>query len=297
MFSFQRRLILAHWAVIVIVVTGVAFAAWWELSRIAHRQLDAALLALAETEAGMLLGSKSQPIRVHEKPTGTAPPSLVRLDRLVQIVDAQGDVLARSANLGTTRLPTSPVLLGRLAQGETVFETLQDFSEEPLRMVSLPIHSTPGAPPLVIQVAGSLDDVNRILDSAVVLFVGLAVALLLAVGTGAGRLGQVGRIEREQHVASLDFIAQLLVQTHDAARQRRQYLDELARVGLHRGRQYKRRRNGIFRRGRHHQRAAQRRGIRNHDAVIFMLKGDHRLSAGLLGVQGQRAPQENARHG
>ena len=166
MFSFQRRLILAHWAVIVIVVTGVAFAAWWELSRIAHRQLDAALLALAETEAGMLHARQGQPIRVHEKPTGTAPPSLVRLDRLVQIVDAQGDVLARSANLGTTRLPTSPALLGRLAQGETVFETLQDFSEEPLRMVSLPIqnHNAPGTPPLVIQVAGSLDDVNRILE-------------------------------------------------------------------------------------------------------------------------------------
>ena len=192
MFSFQRRLILAHWAVIVIVVTGVAFAAWWELSRIAHRQLDAALLALAETEAGMLHARQGQPIRVHEKPTGTAPPSLVRLDRLVQIVDAQGDVLARSANLGTTRLPTSPALLGRLAQGETVFETLQDFSEESLRMVSLPIqnHNAPGTPPLVIQVAGSLDDVNRILESAVVLFVGLAIALLLAVGTAGAMLTQ-----------------------------------------------------------------------------------------------------------
>lgn len=190
MFSFQRRLILAHWAVILIVVTGVAFTAWWELSRIAHRQLDAALLALAETEAGMLHASLGQPIRVHEKPTGTAPPSLVRLDRLVQIVDAQGDVLARSANLGTTRLPSSPVLLGRLAQGETVFETLQNFSEEPLRMVSLPVHTEPGAPPLVIQVAGSLDDVNRILESAVVLFVGLAIALLLAVGTAGAMLTQ-----------------------------------------------------------------------------------------------------------
>ncbi|MGM3276211.1 sensor histidine kinase [Ralstonia sp. 24A2] len=190
MFSFQRRLILAHWAVIVVIVTGVASAAWWELSRIAHLQLDAALLALAETEAGMLLGSNGQPVRVHEKPAGTAPPSLVRLDRLVQIVDAQGGVLARSANLGTTRLPSSPVLLGRLAQGETVFETLQNFSEEPLRMVSLPVHTEPGAPPLVIQVAGSLDDVNRILDSAVVLFVGLAAALLLAVGTAGAMLTQ-----------------------------------------------------------------------------------------------------------
>ena len=42
---------------------------------------------------------------------GTAPPSFPRLDKFIQIVDDTGAVVARSANLGTARLPTSPALL------------------------------------------------------------------------------------------------------------------------------------------------------------------------------------------
>ncbi|WP_369952242.1 sensor histidine kinase [Ralstonia syzygii] len=187
MLSVQRRLMLVHLAVIVVIVASTASAAWWQLSRSVHRQLDGALLALAETEAGMLLENRGQPVRVHEKPVGTAPPSLVRLDRLVQIVDANGKVLARSANLGATQLPTPPNLLARLSAGETVFETLPSFSEEPLRMASLPVQAA-GAAPVAIQVAGSLDDVNRVLDSAALLFACLAIALSASVGTAGAML-------------------------------------------------------------------------------------------------------------
>ncbi|MHA6826994.1 sensor histidine kinase [Ralstonia pseudosolanacearum] len=187
MLSVQRRLMLVHLAVIAVIVASAASAAWWQLSRSVHRQLDGALLALAETEAGMLLENRGQPVRVHEKPVGTAPPSLVRLDRLVQIVDAHGEVLAHSANLGATRLPTPASLLARLAAGETVFETLPSFSEEPLRMVSLPVQ-TGGAAPVAIQVAGSLDDVNGVLDSAALLFACLAIALSASVGTAGALL-------------------------------------------------------------------------------------------------------------
>ncbi len=187
MLSVQRRLMLVHLAVIVVIVASAASAAWWQLSRSVHRQLDGALLALAETEAGMLLENRGQPVRVHEKPVGTAAPSLVRLDRLVQIVDADGKVLARSANLGATQLPTPPDLLARMSAGETVFETLPSFREEPLRMVSLPVQAG-GAPPVVIQVAGSLDDLNRTLDSAALLFACLAAALSASVGTAGAML-------------------------------------------------------------------------------------------------------------
>ncbi len=232
MISFQRRLLLVHLAVIVAIVTGAALAAWWQLSVSVHRQLDAALLALAETEAGMLLEGKGQPIRVHETPVGNAPPSLVRLDRLVQIVDAKGEVLARSANLGVTRLPAPPTLLNRLAEGETVFETLPHFSEEPLRMVTVPVHA-PNAPAVAVQVAGSLDDVNHVLDSATRLFVGLAFALLAAVGTAgamltrrvfhaidnivkqARRIGNTNLDERLPHPGTSDDIGKLVDTLND----------------------------------------------------------------------------------
>ena len=136
MLSFRTRLTLVHLAgarapAIVGVLAVAAFSAYWTLTRLVHAQLDAALLALAETEIGMLAQDGGGPITIHEMPPGPALPSFVRLDRLMQIVDAEGRVVARSANLGASRLPTPPALLKRLAAGETVFETLEQFAEEP----------------------------------------------------------------------------------------------------------------------------------------------------------------------
>ncbi len=180
MIGFRTRLTLAHQAVIVVVLAVGAVAAGWTLSREVHGQLDAALLALAETEVAMLPERAGQPVSVHEAVPAGAPPSFERLDRLLQIVGAHGEVLARSRNLGAAQLPVSPALLARLAAGEVVFETLPDFGSEPIRMVSMP---APGrGPVLAVQVAGSLDDVNHVVQSATVLFGVLGVTLLLAVG-------------------------------------------------------------------------------------------------------------------
>ena len=184
MLSFQRRLVLLHLVATLTIVGAAAWAGWWQLSRSVHGQLDAALLALAETEAGMLADGKEEAIRVHEAPAGTAPPSLMRLDRLVQIIDDKGHVLARSANLGVARLPAPSSLMAELAAGQTVFETLPHVSEEPLRTVSVPTIAKGRA--LVVQVAGSLDDADHVLKSAALLFAGMALALLVAVAlTGA----------------------------------------------------------------------------------------------------------------
>jgi len=177
--SLRRRLTLIHLAVIVPVLAVAAWSGYWSLSRAAHGQLDAALLALAEAEAGVLLQNPTQPPRVHEVAPGPLPPSFVRLDRLVQILDVQGRVLARSANLGSAQLPITPSLLARVAAGEPVFETLQGYGEEPVRRVSVPVQAD--GTTRIVQVAGSLDDVNHVVDSAGLLFLALAVALALAV--------------------------------------------------------------------------------------------------------------------
>lgn len=180
MLSFRKRLALAHLAAIVLVLALTALGGYWTLSRAVHDQLDAALLALAETELGMLADDSGQPVRVHEVPPGPAPPSFERLDRLVQIVDADGQVVARSANLGAARLPTPPALLARLSAGEVVFETLSGYGTEPTRMVSVPVRSHGRL--RAVQVAGSLDDVNHVVQSASTLFAATGVALILAVG-------------------------------------------------------------------------------------------------------------------
>lgn len=192
MFSFQRRIALAHVAATLTIVAVAASAGWWQLSRAVHGQLDAALLTLAETEAGMLADAKGHAVHVHEAPAGTAAPSLMRLDRLVQITDDRGRVLARSVNLGVAQLPAPPALLTQLANGEAVFETLPHVSEEPLRMVSVRVVT--GGHVLAVQVAGSLDDANQLLKSAAILFAGLAAALLIAVAlTGTALTRRVFR--------------------------------------------------------------------------------------------------------
>jgi two-component system OmpR family sensor kinase len=232
MLSFRRRLALAHVCVIVAVMAIAAFGSYWVFSRNVHRELDAALLALAETEMGMLLSAgDGDTVIVHEAPPGPAAPSFVRLDRLVQIVDTQGRVLARSSNLGEAQLPIPPVLRERLAAGETVFETLNGFGEEPTRMVSVPV---PGRPSLLaVQVAGSLDDVNRVVAAASVLFIVLGGALLLALGAAgalitrrafgaidnivqqAHRIGDANLGERLPHPGTRDEIGRLVDTLND----------------------------------------------------------------------------------
>ena len=228
MLSFRKRLALAHVSVIVVVMAIAAFGSYLVFARNVHRELDAALLALAETEMGMLLSAgEGDTVIVHEAPPGPGAPSFVRLDRLVQIVDAEGRVLARSSNLGEAQLPIPPALRERLAAGETVFETLDGFGEEPTRMVSVPVPGR-GSSLLAVQVAGSLDDVNRTVAMASVLFLILGGALLLALGAAgalitrrafgaiddvvqqAHRIGDANLGERLPHPGTNDEIGRLV---------------------------------------------------------------------------------------
>ncbi len=174
--GFRHRLSLWHTAAVACFVALGAFAGHWALARLVLGQLDAALVALAETEASALASDLRRPPRVHEFAPGTAPPSFVRLDRFVQIVDLDGNVLAKSANLGTARLPAPQAMLQRLKAGEVVFETFEDFGEEPIRMAALPIHA-PGGTGAVL-VSGSLDDAHGILNAGRWLFLGLSLLLL-----------------------------------------------------------------------------------------------------------------------
>lgn len=209
--NFRTRLVLVHLAVIITVLTVAAFAAHLSLSRAVHGQLDAALLALAETEISML--AEKGPVKVHDTTAGPAPPSLMRLDRLVQIIDANGQVLARSVNLGAAKLPVPPELLSRLAEGDTVFETLPKFGEEPVRMVSMPIRVDNRL--MAIQVAGSLDDTSHVVDSASILFIIMALTLIVAVGVAGVLLTRrvfnaIDNIVREaHHIGEANFAERL----------------------------------------------------------------------------------------
>ena len=177
--SLRHRLSVWHTAAVACFLAVGAFAGHWALARLVLGQLDAALVALAETEASALEADPRHPLRVHEFVPGTAPPSFVRLDRFVQIVDLDGNVLAKSANLGSARLPTPPVTIQRLKSGEVVFETFEDFGEEPIRLAAVPITTAGGR--YAVEVAGSLDDAYWILNAGRWLFLAFSLVLLCGV--------------------------------------------------------------------------------------------------------------------
>lgn len=204
MLGFRRRLGLVHLSVITAVLAVAGYAAYWGLERAVRGELDAALLALAETEAGMMAQEPSGAVSVHESiAASSAPMSFVRLDRLVQIVDARGQPLARSVNLGAARLPVDPDTLARAARGETVFETLRAFGQEPTRLVTVPVSG--GGAWRAVQVAGSLDDVHNTLKAAAGLFVLMGGVLLVSVGAAGALL--TGRVFRA--------IDDIVVKAHD----------------------------------------------------------------------------------
>jgi two-component system OmpR family sensor kinase len=224
--GFKARLSLWHMVIVAVILAVAALGSNWALSRLVRGQLDEALVALARTEAAALTADEDQTIRIHEASPGTAAPSFVRLDKFVQIVARDGRILARSSTLGTAKLPASPDLLARAGAGESIFQTVEDFGEEPIRMVSVPVTTARGA--YVVQVATSLDDARAVLRGARWLFLVVALAILGAVvATGsllarralrpidqivrqARQIGESSLAERLPHPGSQDEIGRLV---------------------------------------------------------------------------------------
>ena len=187
--SFKTRLWLGHVAVLAVMLALAALGADWALRRaVLGNVIDDAILWLASTEEAALQAAPAKPVRVHDIAPGADQPSFVRLDKLVQITDLDGHVLARSATLGTSRLPTPPGLLARLRAGETIFGTVTDFAEEPIRMVSLPLEV--GQARYAIQVAMSLDDAYAVTRAGRWLFLSMSVIILVGIGVTSALLAR-----------------------------------------------------------------------------------------------------------
>src|SRR3989442_7590874 len=230
--SFKTRLWLGQVAVLAVMLAVAAFGADWALRGVVLGHIvDDAILSLAWTEAAALQADPGPSIRVHEIAPSAGPPSFVRLDKFVQIIDGDGRVVARSATLGTARLPTPAALLARLHDGETVFGTVTDFGEEPIRMVSLPVEA--GRVRYAIQVAMSLDDAHAVLRFGRWLFLGMSLVILAGIGltgallarralrpidamvTRARRIGEANLVERLPHPGPRDEIGRLVETLND----------------------------------------------------------------------------------
>jgi two-component system OmpR family sensor kinase len=177
--NLRARVFVRHLGAVGFILCLAAFGADWIFSRMVLGEFDESLVDLAQAEATAALDRPGLPPRIHEKSFGTSPPSFRRLDKFIQVVTLDGQTVARSANLGTAQLPAPPSVLGRLRAGEQVFETLDDFGDEPVRLLSVPVEI--GGTRYAIQVAGSLDDARTAIRSARRLFLAMSAAILGAV--------------------------------------------------------------------------------------------------------------------
>src|SRR5215468_10880484 len=125
--DFKTRLSLWHLVCVAIILAVAALIADWALARLVRQQVDSALLTLARDEIAAINRAPAEPLRIHERPPGTASPSFERLDKFVQIVTGDGEPLARSATLGTARLPLSERARAGLRRQHIVYETVENF--------------------------------------------------------------------------------------------------------------------------------------------------------------------------
>ena len=229
--DFKTRLSLWHLVCVAVILAVAALIADWALARLVRDQVDSALLTLARDEIAAIHRTPSEPLRIHEAPPGTARPSFERLDKFVQIVAAEGEPLARSATLGTEKLPLSERARASLWRGHLVYETVEKFGDEPIRMISVPLRV--GAAHYAVQVAGSLDDARAIMHAARWLFFSIAAAILAAVAatgallarralvpidhivTRARRIGEASLAERLPHPGTSDEIGRLVDTLND----------------------------------------------------------------------------------
>src|SRR5262249_50432717 len=217
---------LRHVVAVGLILALAALGGDWIFSRMVLGEFDESLRELAQSEAEAAIARPVLPPRIHEVSFGTAPPSFPRLDKFIQIVSLDGRPVARSVNLGNAQLPTPPLVLSRLRAGEEVVETLRDFADEPVRLLSVPLEI--GGKAYAIQVAGSLDDATSAIRSARRLFLAMSAAIVAAVAlTGAMLarailvpidhivrrarvIGAAGLAERLPHPGSGDEMARLV---------------------------------------------------------------------------------------
>jgi two-component system OmpR family sensor kinase len=179
--GLKARLTLWHGAIVAVILLVTLAAAERWLTDAVYQQVDAALLALAETEVASALDSPGDEVHLHETAPGSPNAALRRLDKLVQLIDPTGGIVDRSATLGGATLPVSSATLAGLHDGDVVIETVSTFAAgEPVRMVSLPIE-VDGRLRYALQVGTSLRPAADFIRLARLLFGAAAIAILAGV--------------------------------------------------------------------------------------------------------------------
>jgi len=184
--GFRARLIGWHAIVTTILLFGAGVLADWFLRDTILGRVDSALISIAETEAG---SSFDGPTGLHlhdvDRLPADDPRRADKLDKFVQVIDADGRVLLRSLSLGTDVLPVGPSARAALGANRMVIETATLGGRESVRLVTLPVQG-PNGQRFAIQVGAPLRPTTEVMTTArTMIWARSALVLIGVVLTGA----------------------------------------------------------------------------------------------------------------
>lgn len=247
--TFRGRLTLAMSALSLGVLALVSILIYAGIRWALVRNLDEALLALARTEIASAFDEPGGLVHVHDQ----APAAIdlgqgLAYEKVSAILDARGDVVARTGNLVSgPALDLRPELVARAIAGEVV---LADATRgpEPYRAVHHPLRDAEGTRYAIV-VALSLQPLELTLDAIVgVLIVATAIAAGLAafasshlsrrltrplerIATAAGEVGEttlaarIPEVSRDRELRALvDLLNEMLVRIEAAFETQRRFV-------------------------------------------------------------------------
>jgi two-component system, OmpR family, sensor kinase len=184
--SLQARVALAAAAAIVVAVAALGIAVLARLDSQLNGALDRSLRARA-TEVARLAASTPQLLME----PGTLEGRLGGSPLLVQVIDPQGRIVARSSGLGSRVLPDAPAIRNALEDRDAGYGDAR-LGPDPLRVYAAPLGELGRGPARggAVIVAGTTTEIEDTLDSTrrFVLVSSLAAALLAAaLATGLAR--------------------------------------------------------------------------------------------------------------
>jgi heavy metal sensor kinase len=212
--SVRTRLTLWYGALLLVVLLVVSGLTYSHLRRSLVHDLDASLLLVARVLADT---------RVVEREVGPEDVLLRRLlgpefyDKLVQLLDPEGRMTARSTQLGGRRLPLTHRARAAAERGAETFETVELPDGEQVRVLTMPVMRG-GRPVRLVQVALPLERVEQALRryrETLFILVPLGLGLALAGGAVLARsaLSPVDAMSRSARRISAEDLGQRIVPT------------------------------------------------------------------------------------
>jgi heavy metal sensor kinase len=180
--SIRFRLTLWYVAILGIILCSFSGFLYFTLARSLHQYMDAKNKTIAE----FIASSYRSPYakyglnldRIIEEGTGMRPTG-----KFIQVLDRKGRIGLKSGSLGRFQLPISIEALRNASKGKMTFETNRTIGTSPIRIVTMPI--VEGRRIInIVQVASSLEDVERALNTLLLILSIMIPSVLVVASLG-----------------------------------------------------------------------------------------------------------------